>query len=186
MPHRVCPFWIGYLLASPLRRFFYKPEVLLGPYIKSGITVLDIGCAMGFFSLPAAKLTGDRGKVICVDLQQRMLLRLRRRAERAGLMEQIELREATPDSLTIDDLQQKVDFALAFAVVHELPNPGKSFAEIFQALKPNSFLLFAEPSGHIPENDFQHSVSLAERNGFAVKSRLTISRSHAVLLKRPA
>ena len=51
MSEHVCPWWIGYLLASPLRRLLYKPEQILGSHIREGMTVLEPGCAMGFFSL---------------------------------------------------------------------------------------------------------------------------------------
>ena len=73
MADRVCPWWLGYLLASPIRKLVYDPRSILGAYVKPGMTALDIGCAMGFFSLPLARLAGPRGKIICVDLQEKML-----------------------------------------------------------------------------------------------------------------
>ena len=73
MGHRICPWWLGPLLASPVRRLFYNPENLVSPYVDKGITVLDIGCGMGFFSLPLARLVGSTGKVVCVDLQEKMI-----------------------------------------------------------------------------------------------------------------
>jgi len=35
MAGKVCPFWIGYLLANPLRRLFQNPDRILGPYVKT-------------------------------------------------------------------------------------------------------------------------------------------------------
>ncbi len=69
MSNRVCPWWLGYLLVSPLRRLFQDPTEIVRPYAGEGMTVLDVGCGMGFFSLPMARLVGDRGRVVCVDLQ---------------------------------------------------------------------------------------------------------------------
>jgi ubiquinone/menaquinone biosynthesis C-methylase UbiE len=69
--HRICPWWIGYILANPLRRLLQKPEEILRPYIKKGMNVLDIGCGMGFFSLPIARMVGDTGKVVCVDFKKK-------------------------------------------------------------------------------------------------------------------
>ena len=63
----VCPVWVGYLLASPVRKLIQNPKKLLSPYVEEGMTVLDAGCAMGFFSLPMARMVGPNGKVICGD-----------------------------------------------------------------------------------------------------------------------
>jgi len=59
MAERICPVWVGYLLASPVRKLFENPKKILGEYIKEGMTVLDLGSAMGFFSIPAARLVGS-------------------------------------------------------------------------------------------------------------------------------
>ena len=64
MAERVCPWWVGYLLVSPIRRWFEKPEEVLGPHLESGATALDVGCAMGYFSLPLAELVGPDGRVV--------------------------------------------------------------------------------------------------------------------------
>jgi protein-L-isoaspartate O-methyltransferase len=66
-PH-VCPWWVGYLLVSPLRRFFQDPGEVLGPHVREGMTVLEIGPGMGYFSLPLARLVGKEGRVLCVDV----------------------------------------------------------------------------------------------------------------------
>ena len=84
MAERVCPVWMGWWLASPVRKLFQNPEKILGPFIQPGMTVLEPGCAMGFFSLPAAKLAGPKGKVVCIDLQPGMIRQLSRRAAKAG------------------------------------------------------------------------------------------------------
>jgi hypothetical protein len=47
MPHSVCPWWLGYLLASPLRRLQYEPANILAPYVREGMTVLEYGPGMG-------------------------------------------------------------------------------------------------------------------------------------------
>ncbi len=70
------------MLLSPLRKRRVNPAGLVRPYICKGMTVLDLGCAMGFFSLPMAELAGPAGRVICVDLQKRMIAGLERRARK--------------------------------------------------------------------------------------------------------
>jgi len=60
MAEKVCPVWVGYLLASPIRKLFQNPPKILSPYVENGMKVLDIGCVMGFFSLPLARMVGSK------------------------------------------------------------------------------------------------------------------------------
>ena len=94
MAHRVCPWWLGYLLASPMRRLMQDPGKLLAPYVREGMTVLEPGPGMGFFTLEIARLVGPSGRVVAVDIQPRMLSSLKRRAARAGLLERVDARLA--------------------------------------------------------------------------------------------
>jgi len=183
LSHRVCPWWLGYLLASPLRRLLQDPDGILKPYAAEGMCVLDIGCGMGFFSLPLAKLVGDTGRVICIDLQEKMIEGLVARAKKAGLSARIDARVCSQTSLGVQDLSGKIDFALAFALVHEVPDKDNLFSEIHGALKPAGNLLLAEPRGHVSREDFARTVSLAQIRGFELSGDPDISRSHAVLMR---
>ena len=182
--HHVCPVWVGYLLASPIRKLFENPGKILGPYVREGMTVVDIGCAMGFFSLPLAEMVGANGKVICVDVQEKMIRSLEKRARKAGLSGRIQTLICNDDSLCLDNFKEKIDFALASAVLHEVSDAAGFFSEMHKAMKPAGRLLAAEPKGHVSEKDFETTVSVAEQNGFTVADRLEIKRSRAVLLQR--
>jgi len=182
LEEKVCPVWVGYLLLSPFRKLSQNPKKILAPYVKAGMKVLDIGCAMGFFSLPMARMVGSQGKVICVDLQEKMIKALQKRAQKVGLLGRIETKISDPDSLGFDYLKEEIDFALAFAVVHEVPDAANFFSAIYTTLKPAAKLLAAEPSGHVSEQDFVTTISIAEQNGFKVIDSPYIGRSRAVLL----
>ena len=185
MAGRVCPWWVGYLLVSPVRRWFEKPEAVLGPHLKSGVTALDVGCGMGFFSLSMAELVGPSGRVICVDLQRRMIEALRRRAARAGVSDRIETRVCSQGSLGVRDLEGEVDFALAYAVVHEVPDAARFLAEIGEALARGGRLLIAEPRGHVSSEALEGTTAAARKAGLSVVDRPDIKRSRSVLLERP-
>lgn len=182
--NHVCPVWIGYLLASPLRRLIQNPDAILAPFVLPSMTVMDVGPAMGFFSLPMAKLVGPSGRVICIDLQEKMLVSLNKRAQRAGVADRIKTRVCTVDGLGIDDLSNQIDFALAYAVVHEVPNAKKLFEEIRSALRHEGTILFAEPKGHINNKQFQQSLNLAREVGYEVLSGPKVARSHTAILKK--
>ena len=159
MAHRVCPWWLGYFLASPLRRFAQDPAKLLAPYVREGMTVLEPGPGMGFFTLDLARLVGPSGRVVAVDIEPRMISRLKRRAARAGLLERLDARIASADSLNMADLAGAVDFSLVFAVVHELPAMETFFAELAQGSKPGAGLLLAEPVLHVKRAQFRSRVA---------------------------
>jgi SAM-dependent methyltransferase len=182
--HHVCPVWVGYLLANPIRRLFQNPEKILSPHVTPGMRVLDVGSAMGFFSLPMARLVGPNGRVVCVDLQQRMLDSLVRRARRARVLDRIAVRRCGTDSLSIMDLRGQIDLALMFAVVHEVDDPPRLFREVHDALRPGGRVLLAEPKGHVRGYAFNESLSTAVRSGFRKIDALRIPWSHGALLEK--
>lgn len=187
MAERVCPWWAGYLLASPIRRWMQNPDDLLGRYIEPGMTILEPGPAMGFFTLPMARMLGPAGRVVAVDIQPKMIDRLRRRTAKAGLSERVEARLAQPDSLGIGDLGGKVDFVLAFAMVHEMPSAEAFFREAAAALKPDGQLLLAEPEGHVNPARFAKEMDAARRAGLVKLERVAVRRCQAALFaKKPA
>jgi ubiquinone/menaquinone biosynthesis C-methylase UbiE len=185
MAHRVCPWWLGYLLASPVRRWLGQdPVKIVSPYIREGMTVLEPGPGMGFFTIPLAHLVGSSGRVIAADVQSKMITTLKRRAAKANLHERIDARIAPAESLGVDDLAGKVDFALAFAVVHEFPDAPHLFGELARALKPGALCLVAEPKGHVSDEGFDCELAAAAAKGLAVDSRTEVPRSHAALLRK--
>ena len=184
MAKHVCPFWVGYLLASPIRKLFENPRRLLAPYVREGMQVLDIGCAMGFFSLPLAEMVGSTGRVICVDVQDRMLSVLEKRARKAGFCERIKTRACPEQTLALDDLREQIDFALASAVVHEIPHPRRFFSELCAVIKPAGLLLVREPKGHVSKDAFEMTIVLAEETGFQRIQHPIGTYSRAALLKK--
>lgn len=183
MSERTCPWWMGYLIDNPLRRLIHDPRKLVGPYVKPGMKVLDIGCGMGFLSIGMARLIGDEGKVTAVDIQQKMLDGLRRRAVKAGVNRRIEIQRAGADRL---GLSGQADFAVAFNMVHEVPDARALLAEVHTHLRPGARFLVAEPAFHVGVRVFERTVRDAEQTGFEVVERPSIRFSHAVLLAKPA
>jgi len=184
MAHRVCPWWIGYFLVCPLRRRGQNRAEILTPHVREGMTVLEPGPGMGYFTLELARLVGPSGRVIAVDIQPKMLERLKRRAAKAGLEARLETRAVSPDSMGLADLKGRIDFTLAFAVVHEFPDAARFFGEVEAASKPRATLLLAEPSGHVKAVEFDAELQAAAHPGFSVVARPSISKSQTALLRR--
>lgn len=184
MAGRVCPPWVGYFLLNPLRKLLENPNKILGQFVREGMTVLEPGCGMGYFTLPLARMVGPEGRVVAVEIQAKMLSVLERRARRAGLLDRIELRQAGAERLCVEDLGGEVDFAAAFHVVHEIPDQSSFFTEVWETLKPGSKLLIVEPRGHVSQDQFEQTLAAAENVGFeheSVPSKM--SRRSAVLTK---
>lgn len=179
MEKHVCPWWIGYLLVNPLRRWLQNPDKILTPYIHNGMTVLDIGPGMGFFTIPAARLVGAAGKVMAVDIQEKMLTSLQTRARKAGMAERIITRVCGPDDIMVSE---PIDVCLALNVVHEVPDAGRLFAQIRDILKPGGIVLLAEPKGHVSEEKFRSTLAVASAAGMNMIEEPEIRRSWSAVL----
>ncbi len=182
MADYVCPWWaVPFTIDPPFRRWLHDPDRIVGPYVQPGMHVLDVGCGVGWFSIPMAKMVGAQGKVIAVDLQPQMLDMLRRRADKAGVLHRIELHKCAQDRLGID---VQAEFALIFAMLHEVPDPSRMLAEVRACLKPQGRLLLAEPPLHVAARTFASEVTAAETVGFRIVDRPRIRWTRAVLLER--
>lgn len=185
MAEHICPLWMGHLLVSPLRRWITeKPESMLGRYVQEGMTVLEPGPGMGFFTLPLAEMVGSTGRVIAIDIQAEMLDKLKQRADQADLLDRIEVRMASPDRCTEPEWESTIDFVLAFAVVHEMPSADSFFHEVAKALKPKGLVFFAEPSGHVKQSTFEEELDAARLAGFVIVGQPYVSRSRAAVLRK--
>lgn len=180
MAQRVCPWWIGYILLNPLRRFLEDPQKMLGPYVEQGMTVIEPGCGMGYFTLPLARMVGQDGRVVAVDMQEKMLSGLRRRADKAGVSSIVQTRCVDGTSLGLEDMAGAADMAVAIHMVHEVPDPEAFFSEIAAALKPGGRMVFIEPKGHVSPDAFAKSLDQAMGMGFSVADQ---QGTRALLIK---
>ncbi len=184
-PGRICPWWAGPLLCCPVRNWLESPKALLAPHVRPGMTVLEPGCGMGFFSLPLARMVGTSGRVVCVDVQPRMVAGLARRARRAGLSERITAMACPPGDLGVAEWTGRVDLAVAIHVVHEIGDPERFFRQIGSALRPGGRLFVLEPRGHVSPEGFEEEIAIARRTGLVMVDGSGFKRNHAALLSRP-
>ena len=184
MACKVCPWWLGYLLISPLRKLLQNPEKIIAPLVHEGMTVVEIGPGMGFFTLEIAKKVAASGRVIAIDIQPKMLEQLEQIAEKAGVRQRIEPRLASSDSLGMTDLAEVVDLVFAYAVVHELPDDRAFFREAFGVLKRNAVLFLAEPGRHVSEECFNAELQKARVEGFEIVETGHGRQGHTALLRK--
>jgi ubiquinone/menaquinone biosynthesis C-methylase UbiE len=177
----VCPVQRAGVLDNKIRRWIQNPKEILSPYIKEGMTVLDIGCGPGFFTIEMAEMVGSSGKVIASDLQIGMLEKIRDKIHGTDRKKRITLHKCEKDRVGVSE---QVDFILLFYMVHELPNIEKFFDEIKNILKPNGKIFMVEPSFHVSKKAFENSIKKANDAGLSVAAKPKVFLSKAVILKK--
>ena len=175
----VCPAKFAGSLDNSVRRLVHKPGRILEAYISKGMTVLDLGCGPGFFTLEMAKLVGETGKVIAADLQQGMLDKVAAKIRGTGLEKIIELHKCQENAICIS---QKVDFVLAFWMVHEVPDQKRLFEEMKSVLNPGGRIWIIEPKIHVTEKSFKKMIDMLTQAGFDIIEKPLIWLSRSILL----
>jgi ubiquinone/menaquinone biosynthesis C-methylase UbiE len=171
-----------YAFDKRVRRLVQQPERILQPFVRPGDRCLDLGCGFGFFTIPMAQLAGPSGTVVAVDLQTEMLARVRQRTARAGLSSRIRLHQVDSTTLRLDGT---FDCALAFWMVHEVPDQQAFLREVVMALVPGGRLALVEPKGHVGPAAFARTVRLAEEVGLTKVQDLHVYFSRGVLMANP-
>jgi ubiquinone/menaquinone biosynthesis C-methylase UbiE len=176
---KVCPVEKAGGLDNSIRRWIQNPEKIVKPYIKSGMVVLDLGCGPGFFTIEIAKILNGQGKVIAADLQEGMLKIVRQKIRKTELEQRIILHKCQSETIGITE---KVDFILAFYMVHEVTDQDKLFLELKSILNLDGKILIVEPNFHVSKKTFSIMLEKAKKMGFKVIDRPKSFLNRAVVL----
>lgn len=189
---------MGFAGAAWLERSSREREERLSLLVKSlklrpGMVIADIGAGSGVVSMLMAEQIGADGRILAVDVQQKMLNRLVKRARQRGLS------NITPVKGTSKSPNLKpasVDLVILVDVYHEFDFPFEMLQQISGALKPGGRVAFVEyrkedPSVPIKlvhkmtEAQVKKEASLPE---FGLRWKETIGilpRQHIVVFERP-
>jgi ubiquinone/menaquinone biosynthesis C-methylase UbiE len=176
-----CPWWFLFTFDNPLRKLYQDPYKILSPYVTVGDRVVDLGCGMGYFSVPLAHLVGSSGQVIAVDLQKRMLDGLRRRVENAELQNIVQLHQCSQEQIGVTG---PADFILAFWMLHEVHDPGSFLVQIVNILRSGGKLLIAEPYFHVSSTKFTQISSVIQKAGLREIGSPQIGFSRSLLVQK--
>ena len=167
------------IIDNRLRPLVHNPEKLFAPYVTKGMTVLDVGCGAGFASLGLARLVGEEGLVIAADLQSKMLNMVKGRAMREGLADRIRIHLCSHNHIGV---REELDFAVAFFMVHEVPDVRAFLEEICALLKTGGRFFITEPKIHVGLRAFQQILREAQVVGFEIAERPSVRFGRTVLL----
>jgi ubiquinone/menaquinone biosynthesis C-methylase UbiE len=140
---RPMPHQFAKVLDHPLRMKYRDPVETLGHFgFAPGMTVLDLGCGTGTFTVEMARMVGENGIVHAVDLQQPLIEQTRHRISEAGLIDRVHLHCSGAYQLPLAD--DSVDLAVLIATLAQIPNKLLALAELSRVLKPGARLAISE------------------------------------------
>ncbi len=115
--------------------------------IKKGHVILDFGCGVGHYTIPAAKMVGKEGKIYAIDKDSHALDQLIQTVESEGLKNIVIIK--TSEDLKIDLNDGSIDAVLFYDVLHYIDTDGrrKLYCEVYRILKTGA-LLSVYPKHH--------------------------------------
>jgi len=139
------PAFIGRFLNSRYRRMMQPPsQVIERSGIVPGMTVLEVGCGSGAFTVDVARAVGSTGQVHALDVQADMLEQLKLKLARPenNDITNIETHQADAYGLPFED--ESLDLIYMVTVLSEIPDQARALAECRRALKPGGILAVSE------------------------------------------
>jgi len=129
---------IVFFVHDTLYGLFVNPYKLLNAAgLKPGQKVLEVGCGPGFFTIPAAKIVGEKGKVYALDVDPVAVETVRRKVEEKDLNNiEVILADASATPLP----GESIDLAFLFGVVHALGDVDAVMCEMHRVLKAKGVL----------------------------------------------
>ena len=136
------PEFMANLIDHPLRRRLQPPyETAVRHGLEPGMVVLEVGPGSGTYTVGAARRVGEQGKIVTIDIEPKMVERVRRKAEAEGV-HNIEAQVADVYDLPLED--EAFDAIYMIAVIGEIPDPDRAMSEFYRVLSPTGTLAFSE------------------------------------------
>lgn len=149
------PEGMANLIDNPWRRSYQPPEQMpVRHALKPGMTVLEVGPGNGRYSVAAARYLGEKGRLVAVDIEPKMIERVRRRMQEEGITN-ISTRVASVHALPFEDAS--FDAVYMITVIGEIPQPQRAVCEFARVLRPGGVLAFSE---FFPDPDYPLASTL--------------------------
>jgi demethylmenaquinone methyltransferase/2-methoxy-6-polyprenyl-1,4-benzoquinol methylase len=167
----------GVMMGSRLRQWLMNPlRTLQGADIQPGQTVLEVGCGTGFFTIPAARLLGDKGCLVAMDVLSDYIKQVSKKVQSADLKNVTVVKR---DALNTGLGAASIDTVLLFGVIPFPALPlNRLLPEMHRVLKPEGRLavwLFPV-SGWVPKSILRSGLFtyINKKNGVYNYSRYSV------------
>lgn len=164
------PQFLANAIDNPFRHRIQPPAKTPARHgIEPGMTVLEVGPGNGTYTVATAQRVGDKGKVVTIDIEPKMIERVTRRAQGEGV-ENIEAYVADVYNLPFQN--GFFDAIYMIAVIGEIPEPDRAMKEFNRALSPSGTLAFSE---FLPDPDYPRAKTLIQKAapaGFRLKKKV--------------
>ncbi len=178
-------------LMSKERKQWHNPQTILNQVTK-GMTIADLGCGPGFFTIPMAQMTGDKGVIYAVDSNQTMLNALKENIAKSKVNPNI-IKIINSDVCHTGIPNESVDLVLIANFLHEVEDKKTFFQEVRRISKPTTYIVDVDwkktQSEYGPPlkdrlSEEQATGVLAE-NGFSVIKQIDLGPTHYELISKP-
>ena len=136
---------IGRLLDSGYRRMLQPPrKVMERSGIRQGLQVLEVGCGSGAFTIDAARVVGEQGKVFALDIEEKMLAQLQKKLSRPENRDINNVEPVNKSAYELPFQDNSMDVIFMVTVFQEIPDKNRALAEIKRVLKSGGILAITE------------------------------------------
>jgi ubiquinone/menaquinone biosynthesis C-methylase UbiE len=142
------------LVHETLYSLFRDPyKALNAAGLKPGQEVLEVGCGPGFFTIPAARMVGEKGSVHALDISPLAVEKVQQKIEREGVTN---VKTILADAAQTGLPDQSFDLVFVFGLAHPIGGMEAIWLELHRLLKPAGVL---SVEGRLwPSNGLFHPV----------------------------
>lgn len=164
------PQFAANIIDNPFRRKLQPPQdTAIRHGIIPGMEVLEVGPGNGTYTIAAAHRLGKSGKLITIDIEPRMIARVKKKIREEGITN-VEAKVANVYDLPLPNNSQ--DLIYMIAVIGEIPSPERALSEFKRVLKPNGTLVFSELFMDPDYSLAKTLIRLGENSGFKLHKRI--------------
>ncbi len=157
-------------------------ETLIKLGLKKGFNIADIGCGIGYFSIPAAHIIGENSKVYAIDTSIDMINILLEKLKNEKL-KNVQVKHSNGYDLNI--ISASVEFAFCCNVLHEVKDKEKFLREINRIVDKKGIFAIIEwkkiQTGAGPAIDkriaYEELKNIIEKNGFTEIEKVNLNQS---------
>ena len=180
-------------LMSEERKLWHNPETILKfAGATKGMTMADLGSGPGFFTIPMAQITGEKGLVYAVDSNQNMLDSLKENLARSKVNPKV-IKIVNSDVCHTGISKESVDLVIFANVLHEVADRKAFFGEVKRISKVTAIIVDVDwkkiQTEHGPPLESRLSENEAKQilseSGFAVIKQTDAGPYHYELICKP-